>query len=255
MSKLRTSTATQTLGLFDSSANRDDDDDSESGSNEDDDEMYDDGYDDEDEMDFEEGPMPDHDDVVSDEDEDIEGMGEVEGVPGDVEYEMDLVMERDDDEVETLSEDSSGEDDGGDDDDDEGEADEQFGDAMDEITGDDENASMADHEEDQEWDDDDGALFHAAIGEDGGSPHGGPLDHIREVIDADERSGPDGIVRIGMGGGDDEYFEDEITPDDDDGKSNPMLSTKNIVTNLSQMTMRRLILRTMWFMSRSLKVC
>ena len=200
-----------TLGMFEPSANRDDDDDdSETDSeDEDEDDMFEDGYDDE--MDFEEEPIRDHDEVVSDEDEEgMEGMGEmgeIEGVPGDVDVEVDMILDHEDDvmDSESNSEDDEDEDEDEDDNDD-------FGNGMEEITGDDENASdpgVGMGEDD--WEDD------LRLGVEGASPHGGPLIPL-EAIHPNEPSEDDeghGVVHIDVDG-DEEYFEDEMPQEEDD---------------------------------------
>lgn len=207
-----------TLGMVESSAGREEESDSESEDEDDEDDIYDDGYDEE--MDYEEEAIPDHGEVVSDEDEEVdamEGMGDVEGMPGDVDMDIELVMDEDEDEdLEDDIGDQSPSTDDDDDDMDENEQDPDFADQMDEITGDDENASMPDNDIDGEWDEDDVADFEDQ-GQDG-SPHGGPLDTIARVIGADERSDAgdqDGVVRIDLGNGEEEYFEDELPPEDD----------------------------------------
>ena len=204
-----------TLGMFESSADHDEDSETDS-EDEDDDEMFDDEYGDE--MDYEEEPIRDHDEVISDEDdEDIEGMddiGEIEGVPGDVDIDIDVVMDHHHDDDETVSDESSEDDDG--DDDDEGDDVDEFANEMDEILGDD-NASMPGVGEDIDWEED---LGHA--GADGGSPHGGPLVPIPQAMASDERSDDgegNGVVHIDMGDGEEEFFEDELPPEaEDDGK-------------------------------------
>jgi E3 ubiquitin-protein ligase HUWE1 len=206
-----------TLGMFESSAGHDEDSETDSD-DEDDDEMFDDEYGDE--MDYEEEPIRDHDEVISDEDdEDIEGMddiGEIEGVPGDVDIDIDVVMDHHHDDDETVSEDSSDDDDGDDDDEEGDDIDEDFAHEMDEILGND-NASMPGVGEDIDWEED---LGHA--GADGGSPHGGPLVPIPQAMASDERSDDgegNGVVHIDMGDGEEEFFEDELPPEaEDDGK-------------------------------------
>lgn len=202
-----------TLGMLESGAGVDHVSDSdEDEDDEDDDDMYDDGY--EDEMDYEEEPMPEHGDVVSDE-EDIEGMGNVEGMPGDVDMDVEIVMNGDeDDEDEDVDDDE----DGDEDDDDEGDEDEEFADHMDEITGDDENASLGEGDGAGDWEEDE--EFEGDAGQDG-QPHGGPLEHMAHVLGADERSDTgeqDGLMRVDMGNGEEDYFEDEMPPEDEDGE-------------------------------------
>ncbi|KAK6395996.1 hypothetical protein LTR65_010105 [Meristemomyces frigidus] len=192
-----------TLGMLESSAGQDEESESEEDDDEDDDDMYDDGY--EEEMDYEEEPMPEHGDVVSDDDED-DGMGNVEGMPGDVDMDVEVIMNDDEDDEDEDEEDDGEEDDEGDDD-------EHFADHMDEITGDDENASMGeDGEEAWEEDDDDA--------DPDGSPHGGPLDHLARVVGGlDEHSDlgeQDGLIRVDMGEGEEEFFDDEMPPEDED---------------------------------------
>jgi len=89
---------------------------------------------------------------------------------------------------------------------------------MDEITGDDENGSLVGDEDEVDWEEDDDVDFEDQ-GEDG-SPHGGPLDHIARVIGADESFSDDrdgmGVVRV-MGDGEEEFFDDEMAPEDEDG--------------------------------------
>lgn len=208
-----------TLGMFEASANRDNNDESETDSEDDDDDEMDEMFDDEygDEMDYEEEAIRDHDDVISDEDEDIEGMdemGDIEGVPGDVDIDIDVVMDpQDEDDMD--SEDDS-EDDEDDDEDEQVDEDVDFANEMDEITGDDENASMPGIGEVEDWEED-----LRLVGPEGGSPHGNPLIPIAPVNVSDERSdegeGND-VVHIDVGDGDNDYFEDEMPPEEEDGK-------------------------------------
>ena len=211
-----------TLGMFESSGAHDDESGSESeDEDEDEDDLYGEEFDDE--MDYEEEQIPDHGEVISDDDEDIEAMddmGEIEGVPGDVEIDVDVVMNGgDEDETDSegeLDDEESDSDEDGDDDD------ADFAEQMEEITGDDENASNPELDVDGEWEDDVAAEFERHDAGDGGSPHGGPLDPIGQLLDSDERSETgerDGVVHIDMGNGDEEYFEDEMPPEDDDGKT------------------------------------
>ncbi|KAK5189856.1 E3 ubiquitin-protein ligase tom1, partial [Cryomyces antarcticus] len=76
-----------TLGMFD--ASREEESDSE-GEDDDGEEMYDEEYDEG--MEYDEEPA-DHDDVISDEDEEIEGMGPVEGMSGDVNMDLEIVVD------------------------------------------------------------------------------------------------------------------------------------------------------------------
>ena len=200
------------LGMFESSGAQDDDGYDSVSEDDEDDEMYDDEYDEE--MEYEENAIADHGEVVSDEDDDLGEMGQVEGMGTNVQMEVDIMMEDQDD---------GSEDDDDDDEEDEEESQEghELGVNMEEITGDDENASMGEHDEEGDWEDD-GVDFEVEDDEqiqDGGSPHGGPLEHIAHVIGDADPSDPDDhhdMVRIDMGDGEDEFFEDEMPPEDDE---------------------------------------
>ncbi|THY44751.1 hypothetical protein D6C99_06662 [Aureobasidium pullulans] len=213
-----------TLGMFEA-ANSDDDDD-ESGSDEA--EEYYEGDEYGEEMDYDEyeegGPGMHEGDVVSDEDDDIEGMGPIEGLPGDIDVEVD--MDEDDE---------SGEDD---DDSDMDEADSDEGDdieIIDEITGDDENASMVEDDDDEDdddeedWDDDDDddgddPYHHGALPMDAlVPPHGGPFGGAIPVLDddrsdvMDQLEGDEPLMTLDMGGPE-QYFEEEMAEDDEDNE-------------------------------------
>ncbi|CAD0092435.1 unnamed protein product [Aureobasidium mustum] len=210
-----------TLGMFEA-ANSDDDED-ESGSDEA--EEYYEGDEYGEEMDYDEyeegGPGMHEGDVVSDEDDDIDGMGPIEGLPGDIDVEVD------------MDEDESGDDD---DDSDMDEADSDEGDdieIIDEITGDDENASMEEDDDDEDdvdddeedWDDDDDGddPYHGALPMDALVPaHGGPFggavvleDDRSDVMD--QMEGDDPVMTLDMGGPE-QYFEDEMAEDDEDNE-------------------------------------
>lgn len=210
-----------TLGMFEPGHDDDDEDDEEDDEEED---YYGEDYDEE--MDYEEDPGPEvHEgDVVSDDDDDdIDGMGEIEGMPGDVPMELEIAMDDDDDESgDDIDDDSDMDDDDGDDDDDDVEI-------IDEITGDDENASMAEDDDDENeegWEDEDALDEYDDDGHlDIGSPHGGPLEHMVRVLDGDDRSDvmdhfetDDAGHMMDMGG--DQYFEDEM-PDEDGELQDP----------------------------------
>jgi E3 ubiquitin-protein ligase HUWE1 len=202
------------LGMFESGAGDDEDESDDDDEDDDEVEMYDDGYDDE--MEYEEEMQADHGEVVSDDDDDIDGMGEIEGVPGDVEMDVDIVDEEEDSD-DTSGDDEDDEDEDEDDDEDELDQDVDFEDQMEDMDPDDENASLGDH--DEGWEDDGLEFGTGEDGMDGGSPHGGPLEHMAHVLGVDDPSDhddPDGLVRLDMGGGDEEFFEDEMAPDDDD---------------------------------------
>ncbi|KAK5112118.1 hypothetical protein LTR62_004461 [Meristemomyces frigidus] len=199
-----------TLGMLESGAAHDEDS-SEEDDEDDDDEMEDyDDYEEMEGMEYDE-EEPEHGDVVSDEDDDDgTGMGPIEGRPGDIEIVMEG-EEDDEDDDDELEPDEL-------DDDDE----EHFHEHMDEITGDDENESMAEGDEGEWEEDDDMDAFEAEADEDG-SPHGGPLEHLTQVLAGDHDDmhselgeDHDHIVRVDVGDGPDEYFEDEMPPEDED---------------------------------------
>lgn len=129
-----------TLGMLE--PRHDDDEDSTEESEGGGDEMYDDEYDDE--MDYEEEVPEDDGEVVSDEeDEDVEGVGAIEGLPGDaVEVIIDEEEEDDDDDD--------------DEDDDRSDMDDMEDDEMfaGEITGDHDNESLEEGDDD-EWESED----------------------------------------------------------------------------------------------------
>lgn len=211
-----------TLGQFE--PDRDED---ESGSDEDGDEgMYDDDFDED--MEYEEED-PAHGEVVSDDDEEIEGMegmGEIEGMRGDLPTDI------------PISDDEEGDEDDDDEDADDDDMDEDDGDEIeiiDEMTGDDENASMDEDDED-EGEDEDGEDWEDD-GEEGYDEHDEDDDH-----DGADMSAIDNLARV-INGGDDhseilehlhggdlgldmdmagnEYFDDEM-PDDEGGYSEPI---------------------------------
>ncbi|PYH80925.1 hypothetical protein BO82DRAFT_403035 [Aspergillus uvarum CBS 121591] len=111
-------------------------------SEEEDDEMYDDEYDEE--MDYDEELPEDDGEVVSDEDE-IEGMGPIEGLPGDNGMDIEVVLDDEDDDDEDDEDD--------DEDDDVSEMDDDDILAG-EITGDHDNDSLDEGDED-EWESED----------------------------------------------------------------------------------------------------
>lgn len=113
----------------------------------DDEEMYDDEYDDEG-MEYEEEMERDGDEVISDEDEEIEGAGNLEGLPGDVGMDVEVVIDGEDEPTDEEDPDDSDDMDEMD----EGEDMDEM-EIIDEINGDDENASLGDDNE--EWPDED----------------------------------------------------------------------------------------------------
>ncbi|KAK2731309.1 hypothetical protein FQN55_004780 [Onygenales sp. PD_40] len=137
-----------TLGMFEPNHEEG----TSSEESEDDEEMYDDEYDDE--MDYEED-MPENDgEVVSDEDEeDIDGRGPIEGLPGDSGMDIEVLIEGDEDDEDDDEDDD-------DDETDEDEDDDEGSSGMDddliagEITGDNDNDSLQDGDE-GEWESED----------------------------------------------------------------------------------------------------
>ncbi|PSK40189.1 hypothetical protein B9Z65_8129 [Elsinoe australis] len=195
----------------------------ESESSEDDDgeEYYGDDYDD-DEMDYEdERPLVAHGDVVSD-DED-EGMGPIEGVPGDVNMDVEIVMDESGGESDDDDEDDDDDDDEDDDEDDEDGDESGSVEIIDEITGDGDNDSGAEDiegEDEGEWEDDDGEHYEEDDMDNGMFPHGGPLDTLARVMGDDDRSDlMDRLNNAGVTldqGMEGDYFEDEMPPEDDE---------------------------------------
>lgn len=108
---------------------------------EEDDELYDDEYGEE--MDYEEDMPEDDGEVVSDEDEDIEGPGPIEGLPGDTGMDIEVLIDEDEDDDE-----DDDEEDEDDDEDDDIDADDEV--MAGEITGDHDNDSLAEGDDD-EW--------------------------------------------------------------------------------------------------------
>ena len=128
-----------TLGMFEPGRDQE----SSSESSQGDEEMYDDEY--EEGMEYEEGIERD-DGVISDEDEDLGEAGPIEGLHGEAGMDVEVVIDAEDDEP---SDDDEDQDDSEDmDDDNEIEV-------VDEITGDSENASLAEGD-DEDWQDEDG---------------------------------------------------------------------------------------------------
>lgn len=145
-----------TLGMFEPGNESESDEDEDE--DDDDEDLYGDAY--ADDMDFEEEiELGDNDEVVSEDEEmevDLGDIGPIEGLPGDVDVEIELDDDGGElgshDESQSEDEDDSGDDDEDDDDDEDADDDddEDMGDLddMEEITGDDENASLADDRED-----------------------------------------------------------------------------------------------------------
>lgn len=205
-----------TLGLFEPH----DDYESDEDEDEDDEEMmYDDPY--ADDMEYDEGGELGDDDVVSDEDEemlgmDIDEMGPIEGLPGDVDVEIDL--DEGDDGMESGSdsedddEDDDDDDEDEDDDDDEMDAEEameameELVEELEEVTGDDEGGSLADDQED--WSDE-GDDFPDGFDRDGMPPN--PLGGF--ILDP-----PQLLEQMRQGGDIEDFLGDEMG---EDGKLPP----------------------------------
>ena len=134
-----------TLGILDPAGREDE---SSSESDDEDEDMYDDEYDDG--VEYEEEIERDHDEVISDDDEDLGDAGPVEGLTGDVDMDVEVVLEDDegDGSDEELSEDSDPMEEEGDD-----------VELIDELNGDDESLSggvgngWGDEDEDLDLDD------------------------------------------------------------------------------------------------------
>lgn len=209
-----------TLGQFE--ARRDDaETGSDSGSEDDDegdmDEEYEGEYDDYEEgMEYdEEEPEHDHGEVVSDE-EDMGSMGEIEGLPGNVNMDLEIVMDDEDGDTGTEGDHDHDHDDDEEDDD---EQEEDMDDAMDEDNDDGASDDDDDHDEDEiEWDVETTNLaerqnfpsisarhFDTMVGVLAGNP---------EVIERLEQDGEDGMEIMMEGSG--EYFEDEMPPEEED---------------------------------------
>ena len=131
------------LGMFEPGREEESSSDSSDG----DADMYDEEY--EEGMDYDDEMERDGGEVVSDEEEEIEGVGPMEGIPGDAGMNVEVVIDEEDE----MDEDSDDDDDDDDDDDedeedemDEMDEDEEI-EEVDEITGDDENDSLADGDE------------------------------------------------------------------------------------------------------------
>ncbi|KAL9003607.1 MAG: hypothetical protein Q9188_003541 [Gyalolechia gomerana] len=130
-----------TLGMFEPGREEE----SSSDSSEGDEEMYDDEYDDG--MEYEEEIERDANEVISDEEEEVEGAGPMEGLPGDVGMDVEVVIDGDDDSPSDEDDEDEGGSEGMDD------MDDDALEVIDEITGDDNN-SLDDGDE-EEWQDED----------------------------------------------------------------------------------------------------
>ncbi|KAK6406699.1 E3 ubiquitin-protein ligase tom1, partial [Oleoguttula sp. CCFEE 5521] len=155
-------------------------------------------------MDFEDDHAGAPGEVVSDEEDDhMNEMGEIEGMPGDVEMEVEILDENDEDD------DSDDDDEDEDEDDEDGEG---YGNHFDEVNGDDANGSLADGD-DEGWEDD-------GEGYEEGAGQRAPLDELAHVLahggETSDNADEDGVIRVDMTGGDEEYFDDEMPPGEED---------------------------------------
>ncbi|KAF1851993.1 uncharacterized protein K460DRAFT_401991 [Cucurbitaria berberidis CBS 394.84] len=206
-----------TLGMFEPPHESESEDDTEDEDGEE--VMYDDPY--ADDMEYDEADIGD-DDVISDEDEeilemDIDGMGPIEGLPEDVDVEIELDDDGEgmgsDDESEDEDDEDEDEDEEDDDDmDDDGDDDMDGEDVMhaleqlEEVTGDDENASLADDHED-DWSDDQGD-FPGGVNGEGNMPPGAlgfVLDPPQQLLD-----------QIRQGGDLEDFMDDDMGEEDED---------------------------------------
>lgn len=197
-----------TLGMFEPGREEE----SSSESSEGDGEMFDDEY--EEEMEYEEEIERDGDEVISDEEEEIEGAGPMEGLPGDTAMDVEVVIDGDDEEP-------SDDDDPDDSDDmDDGEDIE----VIDEITGDSLNDSLADGEV-EGWEDEDDEEGEGYNGEEDDlghdlsqsqDPESAVRDMVRELgVEAGLRrlEGPNLSMDIEGDG-----YMDEVVRDDEDAE-------------------------------------
>ena len=206
-------------------------DESSSESSQGDQEMYDEDYDDG--VEYEEEMEPDEDEVVSDEEDEMEGGGPIEGLPGDAAMDVEVVIDEEEDE-------STSEDDDDDDDDDEESNDmdmDEDVEVIDEITGDDENASLGEGDEDDWHDGDDGGIndddseVEDEYAEDASGDIDpsieGPASAIQDLMagfgetinstgDPEEVGGDEDIENMEDMAGEDEEPEDDDEPDDDE---------------------------------------
>jgi len=182
-----------TLGMFEpgreDEEESDEEDEDEDGEDEDD-EMYGGQY--ADDMDYDE-EEPNDDDVVSDEDEEMNGIGPIEGLPGDMGMHIEVDMDGDDDgdEMEEDSNDDDEDDDGEDDDDPDDDARQEILEGLADVL---DGESGDDDEDDEGWEDE---------GEDGEGMHDGM--GFAVAADAEE------VIELGgRPGGDEDESENEL---------------------------------------------
>lgn len=202
-----------TLGMFEPGHEEE----TSSESSEGDEEMYDDEYDDEG-MEYADGMDRDGNEVISDEEE-IEGVGHMEGMPGDTGMNVEVVIQGDDDDRSEDGDEDEDEDDSDDmDEDDEVEV-------IDEINGDSENDSLGEGEEAWQDEEEDGERYP----EEEGLEHdlSQDQDHetaVREMVREFTTGAANALqhlegAELAMDiGGDDEYMNTVIQDGEDDGK-------------------------------------
>jgi E3 ubiquitin-protein ligase HUWE1 len=161
--------------------------------------MYEGGFDEE--MEYEEEIAEDDEDNISDEDEELGGMGEIEGIPGDHGVDVEVILEGDDDE----DEDDEDEEDPSDEDDEEGSEDIEDDDEHIEIVedgnshplgeGDDEDEDEWQSEEDDEEDYEGRAADEEEVERGQGMEHiaRGAIGHLVRALGGD---GPSGAVEM-----------------------------------------------------------
>ncbi len=187
---------------------------SEESEEEDDDEMYDDEYGEE--MDYEEDIGEDDGEVISDEEDDIEGVGPIEGLPGDSGMDIEVVIDDEDDE-------DDDEDDDGHDEDDHSEMDDEI--LAGEITGDRDNESFDEGDED-EWeseemsdDDDEADIMNqledefADIRQADQGPEGQRFDDIFRALN-EAAGGVEDLQADSLGDLHDDMVDDDLNEDD-----------------------------------------
>ncbi|RDL40186.1 Hect, E3 ligase [Venustampulla echinocandica] len=203
-----------TLGMFEPGREED----SSSESDDDEEEMYEGEYDEE--MDYED-EVEDGDDVISDEDEEIDGMGPIEGLPGDHGVDVEVIMGDHDDDDDDDDEGSSG------DDEDDSEDDDARVEIIDEIEdgegiGDDDDMDEWESDNDDEGDEDD---YEHAADQDEHELHameamdmGGQLGHIVRALGGEDAAEmmermEEQMEAEGIDHDEDEEDEDRLGPD------------------------------------------
>ncbi|KAH8811575.1 hypothetical protein F5884DRAFT_876864 [Xylogone sp. PMI_703] len=181
-----------TLGMFEPGREED----TSSESEDDDEEMYEGEYDEE--MEYEEEMPDDDEDNISDEDEEIPGIGPIEGLPGDVDVEV--IMEDDEDD-DSSEEDDEDEDDEDDEDEDEEEDEDEDEEARVEIIDEDGNIHQPGDDDDMdEWEsdvEDEEDYEGEAADQEEEEAHGnlmdglagGPLGHIVRALEGNDHAG------------------------------------------------------------------